>query len=200
MTTQRSNRRSGGDRETPRHVGLGRLRRNSPPNWWPRSDPCWSKPPASARATGCWMWPQAPETRPSRRHRPEPASSPATCVPSCCSPGPRIAAEQGVELEWREANAHALPFGDNEFDVVMSCIGVMFAPFHRAVRRRADPGVQAGRPDRADQLDARGLHRSALRHHEAVRAAPAAGCAAAPAVGSRGPRPRAARRPSHRRC
>ena len=38
------------------------------------------------------------------------------------------AAELGLALDWREANAHALPFGDGEFDVVMSAIGVMFAP------------------------------------------------------------------------
>ena len=50
--------------------------------------------------------------------------------PELLQSGAAIAAEQGVELEWREADAHALPFGDNEFDVVMSCIGVMFAPFH----------------------------------------------------------------------
>jgi ubiquinone/menaquinone biosynthesis C-methylase UbiE len=41
------------------------------------------------------------------------------------------AAEQGLTLDFREANAHALPFGDGEFDVVMSAIGVMFAPDHQ---------------------------------------------------------------------
>jgi SAM-dependent methyltransferase len=51
--------------------------------------------------------------------------------PELLEHGRALAAEQGVELEWRVANAHALPFGDNEFDVVVSCIGVMFAPFHR---------------------------------------------------------------------
>src|SRR6185312_6077758 len=45
-------------------------------------------------------------------------------VPELLEHGRALAAEQGVELEWREANAHALPFADNEFDVVMSCIGV----------------------------------------------------------------------------
>jgi SAM-dependent methyltransferase len=51
--------------------------------------------------------------------------------PELLEHGRALAAEQGVELEWREANAHSLPFGDNEFDVVMSCIGVIFAPFHQ---------------------------------------------------------------------
>lgn len=42
------------------------------------------------------------------------------------------AARRGTALDWREANAEAMPFGDNDFDVVMSCIGVMFAPHHQA--------------------------------------------------------------------
>jgi SAM-dependent methyltransferase len=36
-----------------------------------------------------------------------------------------------MPVEWREANAEALPFDDDEFDAVMSCIGVMFAPHHQ---------------------------------------------------------------------
>ncbi len=40
------------------------------------------------------------------------------------------AAAQGLTLDYREANAHALPFGDGEFDVVISAIGVQFAPDH----------------------------------------------------------------------
>jgi ubiquinone/menaquinone biosynthesis C-methylase UbiE len=51
--------------------------------------------------------------------------------PELLEQGRRLAAERGVDLEWREADAHSLPFGDDEFDVVMSCIGVMFAPFHQ---------------------------------------------------------------------
>lgn len=38
------------------------------------------------------------------------------------------AAAQGLTIDYREANAHALPLGDDEFDVVMSAIGVQFAP------------------------------------------------------------------------
>ena len=41
------------------------------------------------------------------------------------------AARLGLTLEWQEANAHALPFPDGEFDIVMSAIGVMFAPDQR---------------------------------------------------------------------
>jgi SAM-dependent methyltransferase len=63
--------------------------------------------------------------------------------PELLETGRALAAEHGVELEWREGNAHALPFGDNEFDVVMSCIGVMFAPFHQ---RAADELVRVAKP------------------------------------------------------
>jgi ubiquinone/menaquinone biosynthesis C-methylase UbiE len=43
------------------------------------------------------------------------------------------ARERGVELEWVQADAQALPFGDGEFDVVTSSFGAIFAPDHRAV-------------------------------------------------------------------
>jgi ubiquinone/menaquinone biosynthesis C-methylase UbiE len=64
--------------------------------------------------------------------------------PELLEQGRRQAAERGVDLDWREANAHELPFGDNEFDVVMSCIGVMFAPFHQ---QAADELVRVTKPD-----------------------------------------------------
>jgi ubiquinone/menaquinone biosynthesis C-methylase UbiE len=69
-------------------------------------------------------------------------------VPELLEEGGRLAAERGVDLEWREANAHELPFGDDEFDVVMSCIGVMFAPFHQLaageIVRVCKPGGRVG--------------------------------------------------------
>ena len=45
------------------------------------------------------------------------------------------AAAQGLTLDYREANAQALPFGDGEFDIVMSAIGVQFAPNHQLAAR-----------------------------------------------------------------
>ena len=63
--------------------------------------------------------------------------------PELLESGRALAAEQGVELEWREGDAHSLPFSDNEFDVVMSCIGVMFAPFHQ---QAADELVRVTKP------------------------------------------------------
>jgi 2-polyprenyl-6-hydroxyphenyl methylase/3-demethylubiquinone-9 3-methyltransferase len=47
------------------------------------------------------------------------------------------------ELEWVEADAEALPFGDGEFDVVTSSLGAIFAPDHRAV---ADELLRVCRP------------------------------------------------------
>ncbi|MFP5071494.1 class I SAM-dependent methyltransferase [Pseudonocardia nantongensis] len=51
-------------------------------------------------------------------------------TPELLAEGARIAEARGVRLQWAEADAHALPFADAEFDVVLSCVGVMFAPFH----------------------------------------------------------------------
>lgn len=47
--------------------------------------------------------------------------------------GRREARAQGAELDWVEADAQALPFGDGEFDVVTSSFGAIFAPDHGAV-------------------------------------------------------------------
>jgi SAM-dependent methyltransferase len=53
------------------------------------------------------------------------------------------AAELGLTLHWQQANAHALPFADGEFDTVISAIGVMFAPDQQ---RAADELVRVCRP------------------------------------------------------
>jgi 2-polyprenyl-6-hydroxyphenyl methylase/3-demethylubiquinone-9 3-methyltransferase len=47
--------------------------------------------------------------------------------------GRRAAATHGVSLEWVEADAEALPFDDDDFDVVTSSFGAIFAPDHAAV-------------------------------------------------------------------
>ncbi|MCW2790605.1 MAG: hypothetical protein JWQ91_3002 [Aeromicrobium sp.] len=53
-------------------------------------------------------------------------------APELLEVGRRSAEAQGAALEWQEADAEALPYADGEFDVVMSCVGVMFAPHHQA--------------------------------------------------------------------
>ncbi|GAT09946.1 class I SAM-dependent methyltransferase [Mycolicibacterium novocastrense] len=53
-------------------------------------------------------------------------------TPELFDAGRRIAGERGLNLEWVEGDAEALPFADNSFDIVMSCVGAMFAPDHQA--------------------------------------------------------------------
>jgi SAM-dependent methyltransferase len=64
-------------------------------------------------------------------------------TPENFAAGRREANARGVELEWVEADAEALPFEDETFDVVTSSFGAMFAPDHRAV---ADELVRVCRP------------------------------------------------------
>ncbi|RDH74844.1 class I SAM-dependent methyltransferase [Mycolicibacterium moriokaense] len=64
-------------------------------------------------------------------------------TPELFDSGRRIAAGRGVELEWVEADAEALPFPDDSYDVVMSAVGVMFAPHHQA---SADELIRVCRP------------------------------------------------------
>jgi SAM-dependent methyltransferase len=64
-------------------------------------------------------------------------------TPELLAAGQRQAEQQDLQLEWRQADAEALPFGDGEFDVVMSCLGVMFAPHHQTA---ADELVRVCRP------------------------------------------------------
>lgn len=69
-------------------------------------------------------------------------------TPELLAKGRAAAEERGITLQWREANAEALPFGDNEFDTVVSSIGVMFAPHHQAAAdelvRVCKPGGRVG--------------------------------------------------------
>ncbi|HYY83342.1 MAG TPA: class I SAM-dependent methyltransferase [Beijerinckiaceae bacterium] len=65
-------------------------------------------------------------------------------TPELLTAGRKRAQEAGVELDWVEADAENLPFEDESFDVVMSSIGAMFAPFHQQV---ADELVRVCRAD-----------------------------------------------------
>jgi ubiquinone/menaquinone biosynthesis C-methylase UbiE len=64
-------------------------------------------------------------------------------TPENFGPGRAEARARGVELDWVEADAEALPFGDDEFDVVTSSFGAMFAPNHQQV---ADELLRVCRP------------------------------------------------------
>jgi SAM-dependent methyltransferase len=64
-------------------------------------------------------------------------------TPELLAAGRARAEGEGLTLDWVQADAEHLPFGDASFDVVMSSIGAMFAPHHQEV---ADELVRVCRP------------------------------------------------------
>jgi 2-polyprenyl-3-methyl-5-hydroxy-6-metoxy-1,4-benzoquinol methylase len=64
-------------------------------------------------------------------------------TPELLARGQEQAEAEGLTLEWVVADAEALPCDDGEFDTVVSCVGVMFAPHHQAV---ADHLLRVVRP------------------------------------------------------
>jgi len=64
-------------------------------------------------------------------------------TPELLETGRQRTADSGLALSWQEADAEHLPFRDAEFDVTLSCIGAMFAPFHQPV---ADELVRVTKP------------------------------------------------------
>jgi SAM-dependent methyltransferase len=65
-------------------------------------------------------------------------------VPDLLAAGRARAAARGAQLDWEVADAEALPWAARSFDVVLSCLGVMFAP-HQEVA--AAELVRVCRPD-----------------------------------------------------
>jgi SAM-dependent methyltransferase len=64
-------------------------------------------------------------------------------TPELFDSGRAQAARRGASLEWVQGDAEALPFPDADFDTVLSCVGIMFAPHHQAA---ADELVRVCRP------------------------------------------------------
>ena len=64
-------------------------------------------------------------------------------TPELLATGRRDAVAQGLQIDWHPGDAEALPYPDATFDVVMSCVGVMFAPHHQSA---ADELVRVCRP------------------------------------------------------
>jgi SAM-dependent methyltransferase len=56
-------------------------------------------------------------------------------VPELLDVAGERAGEAGVEIEWVEGDAEALPFADERFDTVLSVLGVQFAPRHEVTAR-----------------------------------------------------------------
>ncbi len=64
-------------------------------------------------------------------------------TPELLEVGRQQAEFRRLTLQWREADCEALPFSDGTFDAVISCVGVMFAPFHQ---KSADELLRVARP------------------------------------------------------
>jgi ubiquinone/menaquinone biosynthesis C-methylase UbiE len=64
-------------------------------------------------------------------------------TPELLEVGRELAAREGVALTWEEGDAEDLPYADGAFDVVLSSVGVMFAPRHQRV---ADELTRVCRP------------------------------------------------------
>jgi len=64
-------------------------------------------------------------------------------TPELFDAGRAFAERAGVTVQWQEGDAEALPYPDASFDVVLSCVGVMFAPHHQ---QAADELVRVCRP------------------------------------------------------
>ena len=69
-------------------------------------------------------------------------------VPGLLEQGRALARDEGVEVEFVEGDAEAMPFGDGSFDVVLSTFGCMFAPDHERmaleIARVLKPGGRIG--------------------------------------------------------
>ena len=106
-------------------------------------------------------------------------------VPELLDIARRRAQAEELDIEFAQADAENLPYGDATFDVVLSAIGVMFAADHaRAARelvRVCRPGGRIG----AGQLDARGLRRRHARRRRPARHPAGRGAARHP-LGRRG--------------
>ncbi len=69
-------------------------------------------------------------------------------TPELLQVGRTRAEAEGLQLRWDTADAEDLPYPDSVFDVVLSCVGVMFAPIHEVAAaelvRVCRPGGRIG--------------------------------------------------------
>jgi len=103
-------------------------------------------------------------------------------TPENLEAGRREADARGVTVEWLEADAQALPFADDEFDVVTPSFGAIFAPDHQRVAdellRVCRPGGPVHRAAPAAPLPARASGGSSSGVHPNAPCATSARCAA----------------------
>src|SRR4051794_20889436 len=64
-------------------------------------------------------------------------------TPELLYQGRADAEARGLKLDWQAADVEQLPFDEDAFDVVTSCVGIMFAPRHQ---QAADELIRVCRP------------------------------------------------------
>jgi SAM-dependent methyltransferase len=65
-------------------------------------------------------------------------------TPELLEAGRALAADEGVEIDWIEGDAEALPVESESFDVVVSVFGCMFAPRHDVAARELARALRRG--------------------------------------------------------
>ena len=151
--------------------------------------------PHRRRARACSTSPPAPATPRSPPPRAARSVTASDLTPELLEAGRRRADAEGLDLEWVQADAENLPFEDASFDVVMSSIGVMFAPHHQAA---ADELVRVCRPGGTIGLlcwTPEGMLGALFRTMKPFMPPPPPGRPAPAAVGQRGAPAGADRRP-----
>ena len=106
--------------------------------------------------------------RDHRRQRGAPTSSDRISLPFLSTPRASERPRRVSASSSRSATRRTMRYDDASFDVVTSTCGVMFAPDHEAVARRARARYEARWPPRARVLDARAWTGSDLRDDGAV--------------------------------
>ncbi|HEU4946490.1 MAG TPA: class I SAM-dependent methyltransferase [Kribbella sp.] len=76
-------------------------------------------------------------------------------APALVETAKRLADEEGLAVRFEQGDAENLPYEDASYDVVVSSVGLMFAPDHRAVARElarvCRPGGRLGLGNWSDQ-------------------------------------------------
>ena len=83
------------------------------------------------------------------------------------------ASAEGLTIEFKEADAEALPFADGTFDVVVSTFGVMFTPNQNQAAAELLRVCKSRRQDRPRKLDAGWLYRPGVQDARKIVPPPA---------------------------
>ena len=89
-------------------------------------------------------------------------------VPALLDKGRARAAAEGLQVDFRIADAEDLPFKDGSFDAVLSTFGAMFTPDHTRPAREMLRVVRAGGRIGLGELDPRRLYRTIVQGHRCL--------------------------------